>query len=1466
MTGTASTHPDAPAAKANSTVRTLNFRLALITVLLAVVLGPAVYAWHSRELQRTAKVFLERADQLEADEKWIDAANYLRRYLSLCPGDDAVRIRMVRTFDRGAKEGPRSVRAIDIYYQTLGLISSEAEKLALRRRLIEMLLAARRYTEAESEATLLLANDKQDAEALRFRAIAVHRQMHTGAALGRQEARSLKAAQAREKLRDSEQEVFESALKSNPDDIELSAILAGFYRGQDRAIDDKKRELSRVERESRAEQLMDRMVKAHACDANAYVVRYRYYCDQKRFAAATDDLRTALRLGPDNIGVLLLAADKASRDGVEKTGSERDALFEQARAYYERILKIRPSDERAYLRLGDLDLGLGHPLKAVETWRRGLREANKESISLYLRLAGALVDLQREDDAAAALTALDTLIPLQARRLVAADRAGIECSRDFVRGKWFLLKNDVASAVPLLKRAANQGIESTNTPRSYEAWAVLGRIWSAENEWDQAASAFEQASLLLPKSAAYKLAAARAWANAGRFDAAIRYAEQALAMNDASEIRVFLVEVRYRQQCHLQESRRDWQPFCKELAEAERAAQTQPVTGPWRLRLIRAGALAQGVMAESVDKSRVEAAKLLHGIEADYPPSPALLRSLALAFEQVGCPADADRVAARIGKMPDQAFSSLLCRFRLCLLRKRFSEAREILQAALKDVPAERFWIRYALCDVSAAEGRVERASQELTQLHEEFPKSQPVVRRLAEIAWEQGKTNELLRWEESLQKLEGPDGFYWRYSRARRLLAATRNVKDKQFQEAEKLVDELQTLRPSCPGVHSLHGQIELRRGNRERAIDAYGNAIRLGEKQTEVFERLIALLYSERRFAEAEEYLAQLQEQVPLSASLSGVEILLEKQAGQLDRALQTARRGAEGRPNDPTAQVWLGSMLFAKGKVKDAERAFRKAVEIAPTDVRTHFALLALYLRTRQLDLAVKSLGELDKRVTMLPAERAFVLAQCHELVCAAGKNDEAFVKKTAELYREAQRLSPDRVAVLQRRAIFLSKYDPDAAEDVLENISRSQRVIETPGAHTSADERRLQAALLIEREGKENLLKARRILQELVADSREGTPDDHLKLAQLLDSEGKTSLAQQQYLAVVDRPNAAPTDLARYVAYLLQHGMNAAAAPVLEKLRQQAPNDLDVCGLYARWLHNQHRDSEIAPAVEALAKRLLEQPCGDDQQRMAREKLVSVVVGNIYTVSELHSVAERWYRRHVKLAPQEYRPLAMSLTLQGRLGEMVALCVDAASRDRSPQPATLLAGMLTSYGQSVGDDVLRRAEPLLTQALKDYPKDVRLLVTVADLRAMQQRIDDAITLYRRVLTLEPRHFQALNNLATMLAEQPQTRQEALRSVDDAIGVFGKKPLLLDTKGTILVQAGKPEEAVPLLKEATSAADADPRYFFHLSLACQGTGKTDEARQALREARDRKLAHKILTPNDRRLLKSLEQQLGM
>ena len=140
--------------------------------------------------------------------------------------------------------------------------------------------------------------------------------------------------------------------------------------------------------------------------------------------------------------------------------------------------------------------------------------------------------------------------------------------------------------------------------------------------------------------------------------------------------------------------------------------------------------------------------------------------------------------------------------------------------------------------------------------------------------------------------------------------------------------------------------------------------------------------------------------------------------------------------------------------------------------------------------------------------------------------------------------------------------------------------------------------------------------------------------------------------------------------------------------------------------------------------------------------------------------------------MKLRPDRYEPLAMSLAKQGRIQDAIALCSEAGKTDTSVRPALMLASILTSGRASAQD--LASAEPYLKKALEDHMDQPALLASVANIRVLQDRSGEAIELYRQILARQPRNVEVLNNLATLLAEQPESekRKEALDYVEQAI----------------------------------------------------------------------------------------------
>ena len=116
----------------------INWRLLAATIVVGVILVPSAYAWHGHQLHRNGSVFLQRAEALEAEGKWDEAADSFFSYIRLSPdGPDAdqARIHLAQCYDHCAKSVPQKVRAVELYSTAIGLAP---ELIDLRRRRAEL--------------------------------------------------------------------------------------------------------------------------------------------------------------------------------------------------------------------------------------------------------------------------------------------------------------------------------------------------------------------------------------------------------------------------------------------------------------------------------------------------------------------------------------------------------------------------------------------------------------------------------------------------------------------------------------------------------------------------------------------------------------------------------------------------------------------------------------------------------------------------------------------------------------------------------------------------------------------------------------------------------------------------------------------------------------------------------------------------------------------------------------------------------------------------------------------------------------------------------------------------------------------------------------------------------------------------------------------------------------------------------
>ncbi len=1059
------------------------------------------------------------------------------------------------------------------------------------------------------------------------------------------------------------------------------------------------------------------------------------------------------------------------------------------------------------------------------------------------------------DEAGKTIDCLEEMVEQVTQRRPPDQLTPIKRTADLLRGQWLIAERRYLEAVTCLRGAAVDrptGVEET--AQSVAAWQLLGDAYAGLAQWDQAALAHEHAVALQPTLASHHLRAAAAWLSAGRLDAAEQHYRLALSLQPSAEAELGLAQLLLDQQLRLPKKERDWDSFNRALEGAKKAGEATPSAGGWRVKLLEADYLA--TIADKpgdTDESTRKALAICRKTEREYAAKAIeLLPPLAETYERLGQPADADRLVEQLRTTRGQEAAACLLKAQLCVSRKQPEEARKVLAAALKALPEEaRSVIRHRLVRLDAQEGKADLVREHLLEGAQTKSPDLASLVQLAGMALEKRDLAEVEQWESKLRKIEGEDGVFWQYYRAYRLLAEATGPEDGELVEALHLQASIELRRPSWEKAHTLKGLLLDARGNVDRAVMAYREAVALGERSPSVVRLLISRLLETNRSEEAEQYLPLLRGEALLAADYDVLRRAVEAKRVRVDRALESAHRTAEQLPADPLAQLWLGQLLSTdKEKTAQAEAAFKKAVALGPGEPRPAEELFNFYWRSSRSGDAREVLQSLEKKKKHDDVRCASLLARGYRLL---GDKEQALGK-----YREAARLDPKNAALQVQLAEYLGSVGTTA------NAAEAERLLhdvldKSPKSFAVARAKQLLVAILAARGGRENLDKVQRILETSLADPKKASDHDRRLLAKLFESVGNVEGAQQQYLALITRGHVNPADRAAYFKLLLKEARFQDADAELKKWEVEQRNDLGVASLRARWLHAKGQLNKIEPLLEPLAEKAVERLPKDSTQ----QGRLMLEMGGLYSSLDLHKVAERWYRRVLAVQPKSYPFLAESLARQGRMKEAIELCRDAAKSDSSTAPAIAATAVLLVGSPSAEGFAL--AEPLLAKVAAEHKDDVVLLAALGNVRVAQQRLDEAVVLFRRALALAPNERDLLNDLATVLAERPENRQDASRFVDQAIEISGQRPELLDTKGTILLLDGKPAEAVPLLEQAALSLDADPRYCFHLAVAYDRAGQPEKAREAFRTASKNHLTRQILTPTDKSLLEELQKKFN-
>jgi len=1261
----------------------------------------------------------------------------------------------------------------------------------------------------------------------------------------------------------------------------------------------------------------------------ALLARYRYRQQyQGEVVEARADLDAALaQLDPNSEDwQLMLDAARSAFAGAQ-AASPADAyrLREIAKQFYSRIMEIRskqklPAVPAAYWGLARVYDAEGDFGRAAEICRAGLSLVGGDSIEGSTLLTHSLLLLGKTEEAE---KAWGLLRQAQARESAQTGRTQremvlVDADSRLLKAAILTQEGKHQDALDLIRGAPaagtagqpaagdeQRGIIPTLTSlhddssevreRLFRAWTQVAGLYAGLTQWEKAAEAYEEAAAVAGGAdLRSRVLAVLARVAAGELDEA---AEQ------SPEVWLLAASDLYQRQRSLVPEARDWSTFANVLGKR---VSKQGLRDPWRVDFLRAAYLYDSIIASGNRREAVrQAAEVLRGAEKEHEKLASgdeqevgsfrrFLHRLVLRCEELGLPREADRVFDRFAQLEQEGPTvAPLLRADLLVNRRQYDDAREVLATAVAEASQEdQTRLKIGLFRISLRVGDLERAQRELDDLAQPLaddPRYPALVMNLFDVALVLNDLPAAKRCQRALEGTLDAEDRDLLYCQARTLLA------EAESQNAEAVPAAAAEARakisaewPNWSGLHILDGLIRERQGDLAGALAKYEQAIRQGATALSVFERLVPLAAMLRGRAEAARYEALVQASLPSDATR-----LTE---GYSDRLIDLSRRATERDPDDLGAWIRLSSaMMLVSGEPEKGQEARKKALELlgktaelSAQDLPACFRLVGLCVAAGETDDAKTVVDRIDKDGQLPPVDKATLLARCYQLLKDDGRAEAKFREATQlapkdpaawerlgdqllssnsagaeEAYRQGFGLAPDSDRLrLKLAQVLAAQSEWDEAERLL---------MQSPGTERQPElDPRLEAVRLAVLGGRKNLEAAKQMLAQAVGQGASASPTDQRVLAQLYEVGGDADAAGNRYLALANGEGAEPADVASYVSFLIRRNSLdnnpahlAEAEKWLAKLEELSPGTLGTTVLKARLYAAQGREAEIKQLVAQFATNLLDR-AGEDADAKAG---VYRTIGSLCSALDRHGEAESWYRRFYELVPEAYAPLAGSLARQGRMGEAIDLCLKAAESDSSPRPANALAAVLLAGRPRPTPEDLQRCEPVFAEALETHENDAGLLVNVANVRGiLENRLDEAVALLRRVIEAQPTNSAALNNLATYLGEQPDQQEEALKYVDRAIRFHGPSPGLLDTKATILFSQNRLDEARQLLEKAVLRrvpnARSDPRYQFHLAAVCLKLGDTRSAAEALKRARAGGLADEVLTEADRRLLTQLEQ----
>jgi tetratricopeptide (TPR) repeat protein len=519
------------------------------------------------------------------------------------------------------------------------------------------------------------------------------------------------------------------------------------------------------------------------------------------------------------------------------------------------------------------------------------------------------------------------------------------------------------------------------------------------------------------------------------------------------------------------------------------------------------------------------------------------------------------------------------------------------------------------------------------------------------------------------------------------------------------------------------------------------------------------------------------------------------------EVERAIEA---GLEKHPDDPRYLAALGAVEWRRGRLTEAEAAWRKAVEVDPKRADAWHNLGALLLQANRLDEAEEAWRRAVDEDPKLAVAWFNMGVRLHE----TGRVEEA-----EAAWRKAVEANPKLASAWNRLGIGLrEKGRRKEAETAWKKALYSD-----PNYFSAL------ANLANTYEQEERFDEAEAMWRRAVqTHPKEATA--WFNLGVLLDRMGRVDEAEAAWRKALDSNPKFASAWNRLGIVLQQKGRTKEAETAWKKALDSYPEYLSALGNLA----NAYEQAERFEEAEALWRSAVEAHPNNASAWFNLGVL-------LWDIDRLDEAEDAW-RKSVEVDPKiasAWNRIGIALQRKRRMEEAERAWRKALeSFPEYPAAWANLGNALAKGGR------LDEAEAAWWKAVEADPKSAGVWLNLGNQLWKTGRFDEAEKAWRRAVDADPNLADAWHNLGVCLyrRSQPDEAEAAWRK---AVEANPKLAVVWFGLGVLLRGKGRINEAEGAWRKAVEADPKQVDAWFNLGLRFQETGRLDEAETAWRKA---------------------------